>query len=66
MYKGQRHLNVCIIIHFTKLMLYRKQSTLNASKVSSFKVLNKFWENKMSECGWNNVSMSLNVRLIFM
>ncbi len=34
------------------------ESTLNVSKMSTFKVSNKFLENKMSKFGWNNVTLS--------
>ncbi len=37
------------------------ESTLNVSKVSTFKVSNKFLENKMSKFGWNNVTLSFSV-----
>ena len=37
------------------------ESTLNVSKMSTFKVSNKFLENKMSKFGWNNVTLSFSV-----
>ncbi len=37
------------------------ESTLNVSKVSTFKVSNKFLENKMSKFGWNKVTLSFSV-----
>ncbi len=59
---GQRHLNVCIKKFYKSDFIYI-ESTLNASKVSTFKVLNKFWENKMSKCGisvhFHSVSFSV-------
>ncbi len=46
---------------FTKVIFMSIESTLNVSKVSTFKVSNTFLENKMSKFGGNNVTLSFSV-----
>lgn len=42
------------------------ESTLNASKFSTFKVSNKSWENKMSKCGISVHFHSVSFSVLFM